>query len=153
MSRVKKQFELVVDRRELATILAALRFHQDENLRDSCDIPDEVIKGIATDSDSLKPLDSKDVNRLCEKINTCDEISAGRLKRDWVLIIRDKGVVVHVRAYDSKTAAQESLFKYMQERRDYDGRKSLRAITEWIKKHSVRIGFDIVQQDILETAD
>jgi hypothetical protein len=43
MTRIKKQFELVVDGRELATILAALGFHQGENLRDSCDIPDEVI--------------------------------------------------------------------------------------------------------------
>lgn len=49
MSRIKKQFKLVVDGRELATILAALRFHQDENLRAGPDIPDEVIKGIATD--------------------------------------------------------------------------------------------------------
>ena len=70
-----------------------------------------------------------------------------------MLIIRDKGVVVHVRAYGSKSAAQQGLVKYLQEHRDYDGRKSLRAVTEWIKKHSERIGFDIVQQDILETAD
>jgi hypothetical protein len=40
MSCIKKQFSLVVDGRELATILAALRFHQGENLRGSSDIPD-----------------------------------------------------------------------------------------------------------------
>lgn len=78
MSRVKKQFELVIDERELATILAALRFHQDENLRLGPDIPDKTIKDIATDGGSLKPLDFRDVSRLCERINTCDEISAGR---------------------------------------------------------------------------
>lgn len=44
MSRLKKQFVLIVDGRELATILAALRFHQDENLRMATDIPDEWIK-------------------------------------------------------------------------------------------------------------
>jgi len=69
MSRVKKQFELVVDGRELATILAALRFHQDENLRAGPDIPDRAIKDIATDSGSLKPLNFKDVSRLCERLN------------------------------------------------------------------------------------
>ena len=77
MSRKKKQFALVVDGRELATILAALRFHQDENLRSGPDIPDEVIKDIATDSGTLKPLNFKDVSRLCERINTCDEVSVG----------------------------------------------------------------------------
>ena len=73
MSRKKKLCTFVVDRRELATILAALRFHQDENLQNRSGIPDKVIKDIATDEGSLKPLDFKAVNRLCEKINTCDE--------------------------------------------------------------------------------
>ena len=78
MSRVKKQFGLVVDGRELATILAALRFHQDENLRNCPDIPDEVIKDIATDGGSLKPLNFNSVSRLCERINTCNEATAGQ---------------------------------------------------------------------------
>ena len=56
MSRKKQQCTFVVDRRELATILAALRFHQDENLQNRSDIPDEVIKDIASDGGSLKPL-------------------------------------------------------------------------------------------------
>jgi len=153
MSRKKIQFALVVDGRELATILAALRFHQDENMRLGPDIPDRTIKDIATDGGSLKPLDFKEVSRLCEKINTCDEVSASQEKKDWVLIIRDRGVVVHVRAYCSKSAAQKGLSKYLQEHRDYDCRKSLRAVREWIKEHGERIGFDIVQQDILETVD
>lgn len=99
----------------------------------------------------MKPLDFRDVSRLCEKINTCDEVSVGRQKRDWVLIIRDKGMVIHVRAYGSRTAAQKGLFKYMQEHRDYYGRKELRAVRKWIQKHGEKIGFDIVQQDILGT--
>ena len=152
MSRVKKQFALVVDGRELATILAALRFHQDENLQIGPDIPDRAIKDIATDSGSLKPLNFKDVGRLCERINTCDEVSAGRKKKDWVLIVTDKGVVVHVRAYCSKSASQQGLFKYMQEHCDYDGKKSLQAVREWIKERDDQLGFDIVQQDILGTA-
>ena len=73
MSRSIKQFTLTVDRRELSTILAALRFHQDENLRINSDIPDRVIKDIASDCGSLKPLNFDDVNRLCERINICDK--------------------------------------------------------------------------------
>ena len=73
MSHSKKEFTLVVDERELATILAALRFHQDENLRACPDIPDQAIKDIATNCSSLKPLNSDEVSRLCERINICDE--------------------------------------------------------------------------------
>ncbi len=148
MSRLKKQFALVVDKRELATILAALRFHQDENLRNCSDIPDEVIKDIATDGGSLKPLNFNDISRLCERINTCDEASAGRHKQDWVLIVTDRGTVVHVRAYGTKTAAQKGLFKYLRECQDYDGREDLGAVSEWIEEHGERLGVDIVQQDI-----
>jgi len=146
MSRVKKQFALVVNGRELATILAALRFHQDENLRIGRDIPDQVIKDIATDSGSLKPLDFKDVSRLCERINTCDEVSAGPHKKDWVVVVTDKCRVVHVRAYSSKTAAEKGLFKYLRECRDYEGRENLRAVRGWIKEHGEHLRVDIVQQ-------
>ena len=147
MSRVKKQFALVVDGRELATILAALRFHQDENLRVGPDIPDRAIKDIATDSGSLKPLNFKDVGRLCERINTCNEASAGRHKEDWVLIVIDRGTVVHVRAYSNKTAAEKGLFKYLREHHDYDGQENLAAVSEWIEDQGEHLGVDIVQQD------
>jgi len=148
MSRVKKQFVLVVNARELATILAALRFHQDENLQNCPDIPDEAIKDIATDCGSLKPLNLNGVNRLCERINTCYETSTGRHKKDWVLIVIDRGTVVHVRAYGAKTAAQKGLFKYLRECQDYDGREDLGAVSEWIEEHGERLGVDIVQQYI-----
>ena len=151
MSR-KKQFTLVVDRRELATILAALRFHQDENLQNRIGIPDEVIKDIATDGGSLRPLDLKAVNRLCEKINTCDEVATGGQKKDWVLIVTDRGTVVHVRAYGAKADAEKGLFKYLREEYDYDGRKSLRAVSEWIEEHREHLNVDIVRQDIRGTS-
>jgi hypothetical protein len=40
VSSIEEQFILIVDGSELANILAALRFHQGENLRGSSDIPD-----------------------------------------------------------------------------------------------------------------
>ena len=153
MSRKKKQCTFVVDRRELATVLAALRFHQDENLQNRSGIPDEVIKDIASDGGSLKPLGFNDVNRLCEKINMCDEISARRRKKDWVVIVTDRGAVVHVRAYGTKTAARKGLFTYLREYHDYDGRKSMRALSEWIEEHGNQLGVDIVQQDIRGMGD
>lgn len=64
---MQREFTLSIDRRELATILAALRLHQDKNLRiTSPDIPDQTIKDIATDCDSFKPLGFDEVGRLCE---------------------------------------------------------------------------------------
>lgn len=67
---------LRVDRRELATILAALRFHQDENLQGSGDIPDQTVGDIATDGGALKPLNFAQVERLCQRLN-CQEDAAG----------------------------------------------------------------------------
>lgn len=153
MSRKKKQCTFVVDRRELATLLAALRFHQDENLQNRSEIPDEVIRDIASDGGSLKPLGFNDVDRLCEKINMCDEISVRRLKKDWVVIVTDRGSVVHVRAYGTKTTAKKELFTYMREYHDYDGRKNMRALSEWIEEHGNQLGIDVVQQDILGLTD
>lgn len=153
MSRKKQQCTFVVDRRELATILAALRFHQDENLQNRNEIPDEVIKDIASDGGSLEPLSFNDVSRLCEKINLCDEISVRRRKKDWVVIVTDRGTVVHVRAYGTKIAVAKELFTYLQAHYGYDGRKSMRALSEWIEEHGNRLGIDIVQQYIRGTSD
>jgi len=58
--------------RELATILAALRFHQAENLQGSGEILDRAIGEIATDTGKLTPLDFHEVEDLCEKLN-CGE--------------------------------------------------------------------------------
>ena len=153
MSRKKKQCTFVVDWRELATILAALRFHQDENLQNRSEIPDEVIKDIASDGSSLKPLGFNEVNRLCEKINMCDEISVRRRKKDWAVIVTDRGTVVHVRAYGTKTAAKKGLFTYLREYHDYDGRRNMRALSEWIEEQGNQLNIDIVQQDIRGVAD
>jgi len=60
---------LLVGERELATILACLRFHQSENLQSDTGIPDKAIKDVATDGAKLTPLDSKQVGELCERIN------------------------------------------------------------------------------------
>jgi hypothetical protein len=60
---------LRVNRRELATVLGALRFHQDENLQWGGEIPDKVVGDIATDGGTLKPLGFGEVDRLCERLN------------------------------------------------------------------------------------
>lgn len=63
---------LRVSRRELATVLAALRFHQDENLQGRGGIPDVAIKEIATDGGRLRSLTFDEVSRLCERLNLCN---------------------------------------------------------------------------------
>ena len=66
---VGKPTALRVNERELATILAALRFHQDENLQAGAGIPGQAIRDIATDGGSLEPLRFEEVDELCERIN------------------------------------------------------------------------------------
>ena len=63
---------LLANDRELATILAALRFHQAENLQGTGEILDQAIREIATDTGKLTPLDFHEVEDLCEKLN-CGE--------------------------------------------------------------------------------
>jgi len=59
-----------LNERELATLLAALRFHQDENLQGRATIADETIKEIASDNGQWVPLSFNEINGLCERINT-----------------------------------------------------------------------------------
>jgi hypothetical protein len=73
MPKKNDAITLRITRRELATILAALRFHQDENLQGSPAIPDQFIKDIATDGGLFKPLNFKEVGKLCERLNTDDD--------------------------------------------------------------------------------
>jgi hypothetical protein len=68
-AKAKNVFLLHVDRRELATILAALRFHQDENLQGGEPICDQVIAKIATDGGRLTPLNFGEVEQLRRRLN------------------------------------------------------------------------------------
>ena len=73
MPKKEDAIALRIDRRELATVLAALRFHQDENLQGGREIMDQSIKGIATDGGLLKPLSSIEVGKLCERLNLSED--------------------------------------------------------------------------------
>jgi hypothetical protein len=64
-----KTILLRVDARELATILAALRYHQAENLSGDDGIADTHIADIATDSGALAPLSATEVDDLCRRLN------------------------------------------------------------------------------------
>ena len=64
------QRPLDVDDRQLATILAALRFHQAENLQSGSGIADRAIEEIATDAGRLAALDFDEVESLCRMLNT-----------------------------------------------------------------------------------
>ena len=59
--------------RELATVLAALRFHQDENLQGRAEIPDLAIRDIATNAGEVTPLNFEEVSRLCARLNGSGE--------------------------------------------------------------------------------
>ena len=118
MTKPKKIATMVVDERELATILAALRFHQDENLQGGSDIPDQSIKEIATNCGSLNPLDFNEVDNLCERINTCEEphTTSAPLGLTIAPPHEEKGeeplfrvvYVIDLNAYDAHAAAVEA---------------------------------------------
>ena len=66
---IDKRTPLLITRRELATILAALRYHQAENLQRADGIGDDVIRDIATDGGMLDALNYEEVDELCERLN------------------------------------------------------------------------------------
>ena len=70
---------LRINKRELATILAALRYHQDENLQGSEAIPDQQVNEIATDGGALEPLSFDEVGDLCERLNLDADRWEGRI--------------------------------------------------------------------------
>jgi hypothetical protein len=69
------QRPLAVDDRQLATILAALRFHQAENLQGDAGMADRAIEEIATDAGKLTALDFEEVEGLCRMLNTITNTS------------------------------------------------------------------------------
>ena len=73
MPKKKDAIALRVSARELATILAALRFHQEENLQGGRDIPGQFVKEIATDGGLLKALGFHEVAALCERLNADED--------------------------------------------------------------------------------
>jgi hypothetical protein len=79
-----KSLALDVSNRELATILAALRYHQAENLQGSSEIPDQAIREIATDGGCLRPLSSQEIDQLCERINLdAEPVDWETCPHDW----------------------------------------------------------------------
>lgn len=132
---MRKEFTLTIDRRELATILAALRFHQDENLRIGPDIPDKTVQDIATDCDSFKPLDFDEVSRLYERMNLSDQACAHRPRQVWVLMVMDVSTVIHACAHNSKPLAEKAMKDYLRDHWGYDGQDDIAEAHEWIAGH------------------
>ena len=149
MPHLKTKFALVVDERELATILAALRFHQDENLQISPDIPDQAIKDIASDCGSLKPLNFGDVSKLCERINLCEESHLSLHKEVWVSLVMDRNRVVDAQAYDSKFQAEKAILCYLRNHCGYKGQDGVAEARNWVakRKGALRVETCLVKVD------
>ena len=73
---------LYVSRRELATILAALRFHQDENLQGTSGIPDTVVRKIATGG-GVRPLSFEEVSNLSKRLKAARRARQPGYRRSW----------------------------------------------------------------------
>ncbi|MFC1805485.1 hypothetical protein ACFL09_00705 [Planctomycetota bacterium] len=83
---------LPISKRELATILAALRFHQAENLQSTDEIADDAIRDIATDSGMLEPLSPDEIDELCEQLNLGQSVpSVAQRIHDLLYLDTEKG--------------------------------------------------------------
>jgi hypothetical protein len=71
---------LLISDREHATILAALRFHQAENLQGIGIIQDLTIRDIASNYGHWETLNSEEIDQLCERINIATK---GPYSRQW----------------------------------------------------------------------
>lgn len=71
-------FEIKVDERQLATILAALRLWQDKRLNRGPDMA--ALREIATDAGQFEGLTADEIEALCEEINLGEEATVGRAK-------------------------------------------------------------------------
>lgn len=140
---MRKEFTLTIDRRELATILAALRFHQDENLRIGPEIPGQAVKDIATDCGSVEPLDLDEVSGLCERLNLADRSCAHRQRHVWVLMAMDATVVIHACAYDSKLLAEKAMMSYLRDHWGYEGLDNFAQSRKWIAGHCKALRVEI----------
>ena len=69
MTKPNEKRPLLVNDRQLATILAALRFHQSENLQGNGVVLDQPTSEIATDGGRLKALEYDEVEILCQMLN------------------------------------------------------------------------------------
>jgi len=81
MSDMATHLPLALDDRERATVLAALRYHQAENLQGTGEIPDLAIGRIASDDGRVEALGAEEVDRLCERVNLDPGASYSRLWR------------------------------------------------------------------------
>lgn len=62
-----EQYTITINERELATVLAALRFWQAKGGFEYCDNDD--IADIATDCNNLEPMYAEEIDAFCETIN------------------------------------------------------------------------------------
>jgi glycosyltransferase A (GT-A) superfamily protein (DUF2064 family) len=66
-----------LDRQELATVLAALRYYQEQGMGEPANRSD-AIHEIATDGGEVVSVDADGIDTLCEKINKSQKVKGGR---------------------------------------------------------------------------
>lgn len=57
-----------LDEAEFATVLAALRYYQQEGMGEPCNRSDDI-QAIATNDDMVTSLDDEGIDILCERLN------------------------------------------------------------------------------------
>ena len=106
---------LDLDGRELATILAALRYYQAENLQADGEAADQAAGEIASDGGRLQPLTREEIDALCERLNARRTSSEMPLGLQVILTVsggvaevlqKPQGVAVTLYDYDVEDGAE-----------------------------------------------
>lgn len=66
--KIEQQWAIAINRRELSVILAGLRLFQESREGEALGM--DAYKDIASNGGSLRPLSYKEIDHLCERINS-----------------------------------------------------------------------------------
>ena len=87
---------------------------------------------------------------------TCEEVYSWGVQHGmmtswrpvWVLVVADRGVVVHVAVFRKKKDAEEGLVDYLRTYHGYSGRGDSKGVRQWLSEHDERLSVEIGEQVI-----
>ena len=66
----------------------------------------------------------------------------------WVLVVADRGLIVHARAFSSRQGAEKALFEYVRCYENYDGPDDMAKVCDWLAEHDEGLSVDLCSTPI-----
>jgi hypothetical protein len=139
--------ELMIIRPVNTTLREACR-----QVLDSLDVGGEQSRAFAEEIQILKnALKIAPVVKHCPKCRTSSN-KQGLKEMDlsdvdaisvWVLVVADKGLIVHAKAFGSKQEAEKALFEYLRCYENYDGPDNITKVHDWLAEHNEQLSVDL----------